>query len=79
MLSSGTLDDLLQLLAASLPAKDSEDMSWQTQARPDWLLPFVNSKFLPSMLLPVNSKFLPAMLLPVNSNFLPAMLLPVNS
>ncbi|DBA92213.1 TPA: hypothetical protein ACH3X1_015922 [Trebouxia sp. C0004] len=33
MLSSGTLDDLLQLLAASLLAKDSEDKTWQTQVQ----------------------------------------------
>jgi len=77
MLSSGTLDRLLHLLAASLPAKDSEDMLWQTQASPDWLLPFVNSILLPAMLLPVNSKFLPAMLLQKNSKFLFATLLPV--
>ncbi len=40
-------------------------MSWQTQARPDCLLPIVSSKCLPAMLLPVNSKFLPTKLLPV--------------
>ncbi|DBA68482.1 TPA: hypothetical protein ACH3X2_013769 [Trebouxia sp. C0005] len=33
MLSSGTLDGLLHLLAASLPAKDSENMTWQTQVQ----------------------------------------------
>ena len=79
MLSSGTLDGLLHLLAASLPAKDSGGMLCQTQARPDWLIPFINSILLPAMLLPVNSQPLPAMLLQNNSKFLPAMLLPVNS
>ena len=39
MLSSGTLDGLLHLLAASLPAKDSGGMLCQTQARTDWLIP----------------------------------------